>query len=171
MGLGQPMKFSYMDRPKRTPKENIRIKTIGFLTDIHKLMTRIKQTKHRETLEMDGHQLEALVRDQDKITDELKEAMTNLPKHDELGLEMDTWMRIVSGINNHRRFNINAINNIQDVLAAAIGHIQRLEGQDKQSAIEQWLDRILDHKEGYRVAHGVARGAAKAPPLPTDILE
>ena len=133
-------------------------------------MTRIKRTKHRETLEMDGHQLEALVRDQDKIAEEVKEAMTNIPKHEELGLEMDKWMRIVSGINNHRRLNINAINNFQDVLGAAIGHIQRLEGQDKKSAIEQWLDRILDPREGYRVAHGVARGISKAPPLPTEIL-
>ena len=42
IGLGQPMEYSYSQRPKRKPKENIRIKTIGFLTDVYKLMTRIR---------------------------------------------------------------------------------------------------------------------------------
>ena len=42
-----------------------------------------------------------------------------------------------------------------------------MEGQDKASAIEQWIDRILDASEGYRVAHSYTRGTPKAPPLPT----
>ena len=39
------------------------------------------------------------------------------------------------------------------------------------SAVEQWLDRILDPSQGYRVAHRVARGTPKAPPLPTELLD
>ena len=93
------------------------------------------------------------------------------PAHEGLGLDQDKWRRIVSGINNHRRLNINAINNIQQVLSAAVSHIHKLEGQDKTSAVEQWLDRILDPSQGYSLAHRVARVTPKAPPLPTELWD
>ena len=107
-------------------------------------MTRIKKTKTRGAGVNSPHDLIALVRDQERITDEIQVALLEIFANQELGLEQDKWMRVISGIKNHRMLNINAINRIQDVLTAAMGHIQKLEGQDKTSAVEQWLDRILD---------------------------
>ena len=54
----------------------------------------------------EGHEIEALIRDQDKISEEIREALEDIPKHDALGLEDEKWMRVISAINNHRNLNI-----------------------------------------------------------------
>ena len=44
MGMGQPLSHTYQARPEREPKENIRNKTIGFLTEGYKIPTRSKRS-------------------------------------------------------------------------------------------------------------------------------
>ena len=89
LGLGQPLAFPYQGRPKRTPKENIRNKIVGFLTEAHKLITRAQKTKLRELRTQDAQQFVDLVRDQDRITKEIQLALQVMPAHAELGLEQD----------------------------------------------------------------------------------
>ena len=66
--------------------------------------------------------------------------------------------------------NTNALSNVQEVLHASIGHIHVLENNDR-TAVEQWVDRILDANEGCRKAHAFTGGTHKAPPLLTQIWD
>eukprot|EP00973_Karenia_brevis_P064812 9002314-Karenia_brevis.AAC.1 len=41
------------------------------------------------------------------------------------------------------------------------------EAKHNRQGYAEWVDRILNQKEGYRMAHNWTRGTPKAPPLPT----
>ena len=118
---------------------------MGFLNEAYKLLTRAKRTKERETRVQQPHQLIALVQDQDRIQDELSTLLGgNTPKHSEVGLQADKWARTLSGLRFPRNISITGLQQLQETYQAAVGHIQKLEGQDKASAIELWIERILD---------------------------
>ena len=88
---------------------------------------RLKRTESRgEGLNM-PHELLELIRNQDRISDEIQQALEDTPDHQELGLEADKWTRILSGVPHHRNLNTKGINQIQEVLAAVLGHIQKLK--------------------------------------------
>ena len=56
---------------------------------------------------------------------------------------------------------IPGLQQVQSTLQDSIDHVQVLEGKDKASAIELWIERILDASQGYRVAHNYTRGTSK----------
>ena len=91
------------------------------------------------------------------------------PNHEEVGLEADKWARTLAALLRHSQLNDNALTNIRDTVKASIDNINVLENQDRKSAFDEWIDRILDASEGYRKAHAFTRGSPKAPPLPTQI--
>ena len=170
MGMGQPLAFAYQNRPQKEPKELHRNKTIGFISEAYKRLTRAKRTKVRESmLNLELHQLIELVRDQDRVQEEVQALLGTTPSNKEVGLEADKWARTLNGLRFHSNMNVRGLQQLQDAFQASIGNIQKLEGQDKASAIEQWIDRILDASQGYRVAHSYTRGTHKAPPLPTGL--
>eukprot|EP00973_Karenia_brevis_P040047 5530506-Karenia_brevis.AAC.1 len=41
------------------------------------------------------------------------------------------------------------------------------EAKHHRQGYAEWVERILNQKEGYRMAHNWTRGTPKAPPLPT----
>eukprot|EP00973_Karenia_brevis_P048514 6733791-Karenia_brevis.AAC.1 len=41
------------------------------------------------------------------------------------------------------------------------------ETKQNRQGYAEWVDRILNHREGYRLARNSTRGTPKAPPLPT----
>ena len=65
-------------------------------------MTRLRRTDNRETGLIMPHKLLELIRDQDRISDEIQVALKDTLEHHELGLEADRWARIISGIKHHR---------------------------------------------------------------------
>ena len=91
----------------------------------------------------------------------------DIPEHQTIGLTSDKWARTLSGLRFHRNLPIPGLQQQQCTLQAAIDHVHNLEGQDKASAIELWIERILDASQGYRVAHNYTRDTPKAPPLPS----
>ena len=91
------------------------------------------------------------------------------PKHEEIGLGADKWVRTLTALQRHRQLNNNAITNIRDTIQASIEYVHTLGDKDREQAFEEWIDRILDASQGYRRAHAVTRGNPKAPPLPTQI--
>ena len=42
LGQGEPLAYKYMPRPKSKPPDNIRSKFLGYLTEIYKVLTRLK---------------------------------------------------------------------------------------------------------------------------------
>ena len=91
----------------------------------------------------------------------------DIPDHQTIRLTSDKWARTLSGLRLHRNMPILGLQKLQSTLQASIDHVLALEGKDKASAIELWIERILDASQGYRVAHNYTRGTPKAPPLPT----
>eukprot|EP00973_Karenia_brevis_P085879 11912164-Karenia_brevis.AAC.1 len=41
------------------------------------------------------------------------------------------------------------------------------EAKHNRQGYAEWVDKILNQSEGYRLAHNWTRGTPKAPPLPT----
>ena len=137
LGMGQPLAFSYQGRPKRTPQDNHRNKTTGFVTEALKLTIRAKKAKLREGTTEEAQQLVDLVRDQDRIQDEMSRLLEgDTPKHQDLGLTSDRWARTLSGLKFHRNMALPGLQQLQSTLQASIGHVQTLEGKEKASAIE-----------------------------------
>eukprot|EP00973_Karenia_brevis_P061413 8538961-Karenia_brevis.AAC.1 len=66
-----------------------------------------------------------------------------------------------------RVLGINALAKMQDILAKAIAEAEPKEAKHHRQGCAEWVDRILNPNEGYRLAHNWTRGAPKAPPLPT----
>ena len=88
MGRGQPLAYAYQSRPQKEPKEHHRNKTTGFLNEAYKLLTRAKRTKVRESRkQIEPHPLIELVRDQDRIQDEVQTLLGSTPNHKEIRLE------------------------------------------------------------------------------------
>eukprot|EP00973_Karenia_brevis_P025809 3562116-Karenia_brevis.AAC.1 len=59
---------------------------------------------------------------------------------------------------------IPALNRLQDKLTQAIAEAIP---DEVMLGYAEWVERILNHSEGYRLAHSWTRGTPKAPPLPT----
>ena len=154
-----------MPRPKRKPPENIRSKLLGYLTDIYKLLTRLKRARRREEAGVETPQgLIQHVKVMDQITAELEALLPTAPKHEQIGLEVEKWARTLAAFQRHRQFNQNALTTIRDTIQASIEHANMLENQDRKNVFDEWIDRILDASEGYRKAHAFTRGTPKAPP-------
>eukprot|EP00973_Karenia_brevis_P086544 12001071-Karenia_brevis.AAC.1 len=62
---------------------------------------------------------------------------------------------------------IPALNRMQDKLAQAIAEAISREAKHNREVFAEWVERILNQREGYRMAHNWTRGTPKAPPLPT----
>eukprot|EP00973_Karenia_brevis_P071963 9999045-Karenia_brevis.AAC.1 len=62
---------------------------------------------------------------------------------------------------------VPALNRLQDKLAKAIAEAIPREAKHNRAGYAEWVDRILNKKEGCRLAYTFTRGAPKAPPLPT----
>eukprot|EP00973_Karenia_brevis_P031490 4345355-Karenia_brevis.AAC.1 len=56
---------------------------------------------------------------------------------------------------------------MQDQLVQAITAAGPREAKHNRAGYAEWVERILNQKEGYRLAHNWTRGTPKAPPLPT----
>ena len=109
-------------------------------------------------------QLIEVVRDQDRNQDEMQQLLAgDSPPHEELGLTTDRWARTLSGLKPHRNLNITGLQNLQGTLQASIDHVHNLEKLDKKSAVEKWIERILDASHGYRLAHNFTRGTPLRP--------
>ena len=104
-----------MAKPRRKPPEKIRSQLLGFLSDVYKLLTRLKRTRRREDAGMETPQpLVNRVRDMDRITEEMERALQSAPKHEEVGLEADKWARTLAALSRHRQLNSNALNNARN---------------------------------------------------------
>eukprot|EP00973_Karenia_brevis_P022182 3052260-Karenia_brevis.AAC.1 len=62
---------------------------------------------------------------------------------------------------------VPALNRLQDKLAKAIAEAIPREAEHNRAGYAEWVERILNQKEGYRLAHNWTRGTPKTPPLPT----
>eukprot|EP00973_Karenia_brevis_P038119 5256319-Karenia_brevis.AAC.1 len=62
---------------------------------------------------------------------------------------------------------IPALNRLQDKLAQAIAEAITREAKHNRAGYAEWVECILNQKEGYRLAHNWTRGTPKAPPVPT----
>ena len=112
----------------------------------------------------EAHQLLEVVRDQDRIEKEMAKLLEGEhPSHENLILTQDKWNRALSGLKYHRTFNIPGLQTLQAILQAGINHVLNLEQLDRQSAVEEWIEKILDPTQGYRLAHSFTRGTPKAP--------
>eukprot|EP00973_Karenia_brevis_P003448 475493-Karenia_brevis.AAC.1 len=60
-----------------------------------------------------------------------------------------------------------ALIKLQDTRAKAIAEAGPKEAKHNRQGYAKWVDRILNQREGYRLAHNWTRGTPKAPPLPT----
>ena len=170
MGMGQPLAYAYLTRPRRTPKKNHRNKVTGFATEARKLIIRSKKAKTREGRVEETQQLSQVIGDQDRIQEEMVKLLEgDKPSHEDLGLTQDKWNRTLTGLKYHRTFNIPGLQNLQNILQAGINHVLNLEKLDRKSAVEEWIDKILDASQGYRLAHNFTRGTPKAPPLPSGL--
>ena len=168
LSMGQPLAYAYLGRPKKAPQQNLRNQLAGSVTEALKLTIRSKKARTREGRTSTPQQLVDIVRDQGRIQHEMSLLLEgNTPQHQELGLTADRWARILSGLKYHRNLRIPGLQQLQGTLQAVIDHIHNLEKQDKKSAVEDWIERILDASQGYRMAHNFTRGTPKAPPLPT----
>eukprot|EP00973_Karenia_brevis_P073122 10157301-Karenia_brevis.AAC.1 len=59
-----------------------------------------------------------------------------------------------------------AIIRLQDQMGPAITAGLPKEAKTNREAFAECVDRILDQRAGYRLAHNWTRGTPKAPPLP-----
>ena len=67
------------------------------MIDVHKLLTRLKRARGREDGGVDTPlSLINLVRDLDRITDEMECALQTAPEHEEVWLEADKWARTLA---------------------------------------------------------------------------
>eukprot|EP00973_Karenia_brevis_P096149 12430843-Karenia_brevis.AAC.1 len=55
----------------------------------------------------------------------------------------------------------------QDVLTKVIANGTSRQRKHDRQGYGEWVDRILNQHERYRLAHNWTRGTPKAPPLPT----
>eukprot|EP00973_Karenia_brevis_P005756 784521-Karenia_brevis.AAC.1 len=62
---------------------------------------------------------------------------------------------------------IPALNRMQDKLVQAITEAIPREAKHNRAGCVEWVERILNQKGEYRLAHNWTRGTPKAPPLPT----
>ena len=72
MGKGEPSAFKYMRRPKSKPSESVRNAQLGFLTDLYKLLTRVRRPRRREEGDLSPEGLVQVIRDMDSISQEMK---------------------------------------------------------------------------------------------------
>ena len=103
LGQGEPLAFKYMPRPKRKPSENIRSKHLGFLTEVYKMLTRLKIAIRRE--EAGVYTPQGLIKHVaalDQITAEMETLLPSAPKHKEISLEADKWARTLAALQRHR---------------------------------------------------------------------
>ena len=124
-----------MPRPKRKPSENIRNKLLGFLTEIYKLLTRLKGARRREEAGVETP--EGLIQHakvMDQITAELKAMLPQAPKHDQIGLGVEKWARTLGALQRHRQLNDNALTTIEDTIQASIEHASMPENQDRKKS-------------------------------------
>eukprot|EP00973_Karenia_brevis_P062846 8738225-Karenia_brevis.AAC.1 len=56
---------------------------------------------------------------------------------------------------------------MQDKLAQAIAEAIPKEAKHNRDWFSEWVERILNQREGSRMAHNWTRGTPKPPPLPT----
>ena len=145
--------------------------TSWFLTHVYKLLTRAKRAQKRDEGHLSPKQLIQRIKDQDHMSDEMEVTPLQAPAQDCIGLEVDKWARTLAALRNHCQLNRKAINTVQDAIKPATGYIHVLENTHKASAIEEWIERILDTSQGYRKARAFKRGTPKAPPLPTEIWD
>eukprot|EP00973_Karenia_brevis_P024124 3329545-Karenia_brevis.AAC.1 len=66
-----------------------------------------------------------------------------------------------------RNIGIPALNRMQEKLVQAITEAILREVKHNRAGYAEWVERILNHREGSRLAHNWTRGTPKAPPLPT----
>eukprot|EP00973_Karenia_brevis_P042604 5897600-Karenia_brevis.AAC.1 len=62
---------------------------------------------------------------------------------------------------------VPALNRLQDKLAKAISEAVPRGARYNRAGYAEWVERISNQKEGYRIAHNWTRGTPNAPPLPT----
>eukprot|EP00973_Karenia_brevis_P072707 10098612-Karenia_brevis.AAC.1 len=78
---------------------------------------------------------------------------------------------ICSALKFLKKLGIPALNRLQDNLAQAITEAMPKEAKHNRQGYAEWVDRILNQKEGYRLAQNWTRGTPKAPPLPTSATD
>ena len=171
LGQGEPVAFKYQPRPKRKPKENIRNKHLGFLTESHKLLTRLKRGLRRAEAGVETPEalIQHIANMDDQITAEKGALLPSAPKHSDVGLEASKWTRTLAALKKHRQVINKAVTNIRNTIQASIDYVHSLEYKDRKEAFDVWIERILDASQRYRKAHAFTRGAPKAPPPPTHI--
>eukprot|EP00973_Karenia_brevis_P093288 12416634-Karenia_brevis.AAC.1 len=74
---------------------------------------------------------------------------------------------ICSALKHLGNMGIPALNRLQDKLAQAIAEAIPNEARHNRAGYAEWVERIINQREGYRLAHNWTRGIPKAPPLPT----
>eukprot|EP00973_Karenia_brevis_P085065 11805795-Karenia_brevis.AAC.1 len=74
---------------------------------------------------------------------------------------------ICSALKHHTNMGIPALQRMQEKLAQAITEAGPREAKHNRDGYAEWVERILNQREGYRLAHNWARGTPRAPPLPT----
>eukprot|EP00973_Karenia_brevis_P010101 1367350-Karenia_brevis.AAC.1 len=74
---------------------------------------------------------------------------------------------ICSALKHFSNMGIPALNRMQDKLAQAITEAIPREARHNRAGYDEWVECILNQREGYRLAHNWTRGTPKAPPLPT----
>eukprot|EP00973_Karenia_brevis_P001948 265138-Karenia_brevis.AAC.1 len=62
---------------------------------------------------------------------------------------------------------IPALSRLQDKLAQAIAEAIPREARHNRAGYAEWVERILNQREGYSMAQNWTRATPKAPPLPT----
>eukprot|EP00973_Karenia_brevis_P085635 11880035-Karenia_brevis.AAC.1 len=74
---------------------------------------------------------------------------------------------VCSVLKHSPNMGIPALNGRQDKLAQAIAEAIPREAKHNRAGYAEWVERILNQREDYRLAHNWTRGVPKAPPLPT----
>eukprot|EP00973_Karenia_brevis_P034235 4722117-Karenia_brevis.AAC.1 len=74
---------------------------------------------------------------------------------------------VCSTLRHLSNMGVPALTRLQDKLAKAIAEAIPREAKHNRAGYAECVGRILNRKEGYRLAHNLTRGTPKAPPLPT----
>eukprot|EP00973_Karenia_brevis_P039453 5447181-Karenia_brevis.AAC.1 len=74
---------------------------------------------------------------------------------------------VCSALKHLTNMGIPAFQMMQDKLVQAITEAGLREAKHNRDGCAEWVQRILNRREGYRLAHNWTGGTPKAPPLPT----
>eukprot|EP00973_Karenia_brevis_P023696 3265005-Karenia_brevis.AAC.1 len=74
---------------------------------------------------------------------------------------------VCSALKHLTNMGVPAPSRMQDKLAQAITEAVPREAKHNRDGYAEWVERILNQREGYRLAHNWTMGTPKAPPLST----